>query len=83
MIMCTRAARSSGTWWSSDDSDRDTTNAGVNDPVAALWATGDAGHRGRSRQRWFCDDDTGSGSDGGTKRRLTDALARSCCNRNA
>jgi hypothetical protein len=40
MIMCTQAVRSSGTWWSTHDSDRDTTNAGVNDPVAALWGHG-------------------------------------------
>ena len=42
-----------------------------------------AGQRGRSRHRWFCDCDTGSGSDGGTKRRLTDAFASSRSTTNA
>jgi len=39
-IRCTRAARSSGACCALMAATRDTTNAGVNDPVAALW-----GHR--------------------------------------
>jgi len=46
-------------------------------------ATVRAGHRGRSRHRWFSDCDTDSGSVGGTERRLDDPPAASCCDRNA
>ncbi|MCA1560666.1 MAG: hypothetical protein LC753_05235 [Acidobacteria bacterium] len=61
-----------------------TTNDGVNDPrLDGLGSLVGQDSGVDSRHRWFTDCDTGTDSDGGKERRLDDASAAKCCDRNA